>query len=337
MPASGLAPGGADYRPLACPRLSPMHFQPQSAASYTAILLKLYTSIQTSQRLFQLFKRCSWRCVNDNTSINLNTMASNLNFTPEDFVTLDFDPRDFRYAYNPNMAASGRHSWPLGMGSGLGMSGADERRSTPPNENYQQYQTAHQNSPTLLSDWPPMQQQPQQQQLHQYLHDTSVMPHFTPFNAPFQQNMQHQNIPQQNIQHQHIDYNVPTTQAALEASLQMDIPFNTIEQSHNQTMQLGIGMANWQDFENAMVYGVQNAQLQRQNMGSHSPSSAYLEVHSLPSSSSDHGWNTIDNYQNFEHYQQPQSGAIFNPGQTLHLRSHSDRSEERRVGKECPV
>lgn len=166
-----------------------------------------------------------------------------------------------------------------------------------------------------------MQQHPQQQQLHQYLQDTSVMSHFTPFNAPFHQNIQHQNI-----QHQHIDYNVPTTQAALEASLQMDVPFNTIEQTHNQTMQLGMGMANWQDFENAMVYGVQNAQFQRQSMGSHSPNSAYLEVHSLPSSSSDHGWNTIDNYQNYEQFQQPQSGAIFNPGQTLHLRSHSDSS-----------
>ena len=151
--------------------------------------------------------------------------------------------------------------------------------------------------------------------------------HFTSFNAPFHQNMQMQQ--QQVQQQQQLDYHIPRTQATLEASLQMDIPFNTIEQPHNNQMQLGMGMANWQDFENAMVYNVQNAQLARQSMGSHSPNSTYLDVHSLPSSSSDHGWTAIDNYQNFEHFQQQQpqqSGAIFNPGQTLHLRSHSDSS-----------
>ena len=48
---------------------------------------------------------------------------------------------------------------------------------------------------------------------------------------------------------------------------------------------------------------------------------------SLPSTSSDNGWATVDHYPNFESYQQAQSAAIFNPGQTLHLRTHSESSQ----------
>lgn len=51
MPASGVAPGGADDRGLARPLLAPCIFQPQSAVSYTAILPKLNTSIQLSSTL----------------------------------------------------------------------------------------------------------------------------------------------------------------------------------------------------------------------------------------------------------------------------------------------
>lgn len=144
--------------------------------------------------------------------------------------------------------------------------------------------------------------------------------HFAPFAAQYHQNMQQQ---------QPLDFNVPTTQAALEASLQMDAPFNTIEQNQNaQALHWGMmGMANWQDFT-GMAYTVQDLANSRGGRQSHSPNSTYLEVHSLPSSSSDHGWTAVDNsYQNFDStFQQTQSAAIFNPGQTLHLRSHSDSS-----------
>jgi len=112
----------------------------------------------------------------------------------------------------------------------------------------------------------------------------------------------------------------------------MDAPFSTMEQTQNaQAMQWGMGMANWQDFEQAMVFGshdgLPEARVGRQSLGSISPTGTYLEVHSLPSSSSDHGWATVDTYQNFDAFQQAQSAAIFNPGQTLHLRSHSDSSQ----------
>lgn len=50
MPASGGAPGGADYRGLACLLPSPVPFQPQSAVSLTAI------SVET-QHLDQLSRR----------------------------------------------------------------------------------------------------------------------------------------------------------------------------------------------------------------------------------------------------------------------------------------
>ncbi len=224
----------------------------------------------------------------------------------------------------------------IGMGNGMDMSGGDQRRSTSPNENHQQYHTTH-NSPTLLSNWA-IPQQPQQQ-LHQYIQDTSVMNgHFAPFSQPYGHGHQQQQHHHQQQRHQQIDYHIPTTQDAMEASLQqLETPFNTIEQTQSsQTMQWGMGMANWQDFQNAMYYTnvdtLQNNNIGRESIESHSPNSAYLEVTSLPSSSSDHGWNTVDTtYQNFQAAFQPQMGqqqplAISNPGQTLHLRSHSDSS-----------
>lgn len=238
-------------------------------------------------------------------------MTSNLDFSSDGLLGLDFDARDLRYAY-PTSNMAPRNSWPMGMGMGL-PSGADERRSSPPvhNETHHQYQTAHHNSPTLLSDWP-IQQQPQQLQ-QQYLQDNSMMAsQYSPFSANFQTNLQHSPI----------DYHIPTTQAAIEASLQMDAPYNTMDQQDSQAMQWG--MANWQDFQNAMFSSHDGlpAGVGRQSL-SNSPTGTYLEVHSLPSSSSDHGWTTVD----FEAFQQAQNAAIFNPGQTLHLRSHSDSSQ----------
>jgi len=70
----------------------------------------------------------------------------------------------------------------------------------------------------------------------------------------------------------------------------------------------------------------------RQSLGSLSPTGTYLEVISIPSSSSDHGWSTVDHFPNYDTYQQAQNAAIFNPGQTLHLRTHSDSSQSDGTG-----
>ncbi|RAL60202.1 hypothetical protein DID88_000823 [Monilinia fructigena] len=160
-------------------------------------------------------------------------MSSNLDFSSEGLLDLTFEQRDPRYQYT-NMAT--RSTWPLPLDMGSG--GSDERRETSPvHSGHQQYQTGHHhNSPTLLTDWP-IQQQPQHlspqqlspQQLSQFIPDNTLMgPQYT-FGSPYQTSP--------------LDYGLPaTTQAALEASLQMEAPFNglaqTVEAQANQ----------WQDW-----------------------------------------------------------------------------------------
>ncbi|ESZ99356.1 hypothetical protein SBOR_0226 [Sclerotinia borealis F-4128] len=245
-------------------------------------------------------------------------MSSNLDFSSEGLLDLSFEQRDPRYQYT-NMAT--RSTWPLPLDMASG--GSDERRETSPGHSgHQQYQTNHHhlNSPTLLTDWP-IQQQPQHlspqqlspQQLSQFIPDNTLMgPQYT-FGSPYQTTP--------------LDYGLPaTTQAALEASLQMEAPFNglaqTVEAQANQWQ-------DWHEFEYAMNFNANHGMpsIGRQSLGSNSPTGTYLEVLSLPSSSSDHGWSTVDTYQDFNTYQQAQNAAIFNPGQTLHLRSHSDSSQ----------
>jgi hypothetical protein len=162
--------------------------------------------------------------------------------------------------------------------------------------------------------------QQQSQQLQQYIQDNTLMgSQFNAFGGGFQTSP--------------IDFQMPATQAALEASLQMEAPFDRLPQTTEAQQAMQWGMANWQDFQNAMTFGP-NDGLPGTSMGrgSNSPTGTYLEVLSLPSSSSDNGWATVDAYQNFESYQQAQNAAIFNPGQTLHLRSHSDSSQSDGTG-----
>jgi hypothetical protein len=238
-------------------------------------------------------------------------MTSNLDFTSEGLLDLNFDHRDPRYPFTANMAA--RSSWPIPLDMASGT--ADERRETPSGHNtHQQFpQAGHNNSPTLLTDWP-MQQQPQQ--LPQYIQDNSLMgTQFDAFGG---------------FQTSPLDY-MPSTQAAFEAGLQMEAPFNGLGQVDAQATM----WANWQELQNAMNFTGANDGLpsvSRQSLASNSPTGTYLEVLSLPSSSSDHGWTTVDQYPNFETYQQAQNAAIFNPGQTLHLRTHSDSSHSDGTG-----
>ncbi|KAI9744772.1 MAG: hypothetical protein M1818_001697 [Claussenomyces sp. TS43310] len=257
-------------------------------------------------------------------------MATNLDFSQDGLLDLAFDARDPRYAYS---AMASRSSWPLPLDISAN---ADERRSatTAHAASHQQYQSGHNNPPNLLTDWP-MQQQHQHQHQHQqqpqpsqrssqllqqYVQDNTMMgAQYDAYGA--------------NYQTSPIDY----TQAALEAGLQMEAPFNhgLPQTTDAQAMQWGT-MTDWQDFQNDLLFGssdgLPGVSLGRQSLGSNSPTGTYLEVLSLPSSSSDHGWTTVDAYQNFESYQQAQN-AVFNPGQTLHLRSHSDSSQSDVAGR----
>ncbi|KAH7342966.1 hypothetical protein BKA65DRAFT_526934 [Rhexocercosporidium sp. MPI-PUGE-AT-0058] len=241
-------------------------------------------------------------------------MTSNLDFTPEGLLDLTFDPRDPRYPFTTNMAAA-RSSWPMPLDMASGT--ADERRETSPGQNsHQQFpQAGHNNSPTLMTDWP--MQQPQQQ-LSQYIPDNSLMgPQFHAYGGTFQTSP--------------LDYHLPTTQATFDTGIQIDASFNGLPQTEAQAAM----WANWHEIENAMNFAGANDGLPsigRQSLGSNSPTGTYLEVLSLPSSSSDNGWATVDHFSNFEAYQQAQNAAIFNPGQTLHLRTHSDSSQSDGTG-----
>lgn len=249
-------------------------------------------------------------------------MASNLDYPPETaLLELAFD-RDPRYAYS-SMAARNSWSLPLDLSSVAG-----ERRSTTPahGRSHQQYSAAHNSSSALLADW--SMQQPTQQLQHYVQENSTLMGSpYSPFGPSFQTSP--------------IDFQMPTTQAALEASLQMEAPYEALPPAADaqaiQQWAIDAGMANWQDFHNVMAFGQQHDGLPgpsmgRQSLGSNSPTGTYLEVLSLPSSSSDNGWTAVDTYQNFESYQQPQNPAIFNPSQTLHLRSHSDSSQSDGTG-----
>ncbi|EON99860.1 putative c6 finger domain-containing protein [Phaeoacremonium minimum UCRPA7] len=90
------------------------------------------------------------------------------------------------------------------------------------------------------------------------------------------------------------------------------------------------GMANWQDFETAIQYQADGLPRIPNSLGSNSPTGTYLEVLSL-GSGSDNGWAQVDvfhqNYDSYPQTQQAQNAAIFNPGQTLHLRTNSDSSQ----------
>lgn len=162
---------------------------------------------------------------------------------------------------------------------------------------------------------------PQPQPLSQYIPDNSLMvgTQFGAFGAPFHASP--------------LDYHhIPTTQAAFDPALQMEAPFNGMA----QTVEAHAAMwANWHDLENAMNFAGAHDGLPsagRASLGSLSPTGTYLEVMSMPSSSSDNGWATVDHFPNFEAYQQAQNAAIFNPGQTLHLRTHSDSSQSDGTG-----
>ncbi|KAH8897045.1 hypothetical protein GQ53DRAFT_760253 [Thozetella sp. PMI_491] len=188
------------------------------------------------------------------------------------------------------------------------------------------FQTAaHPNPTSLLTDWALHQhaQQPTGPDLSQFIQDPSLIT-FNPFTS---------------FQPASLDYlptSLPTTQAALEASMHLESPFNTISPVDDTTqgMQWGMGMANWQDFQTAINFADGLPRLANHSiasLGSNSPTGTYLEVLSLNSGSdNESGWanvNVFPNYDAYQQTQQSQNAAIFNPSQTLHLRTNSDSAQ----------
>ncbi|KAK4154977.1 hypothetical protein C8A00DRAFT_13952 [Chaetomidium leptoderma] len=190
--------------------------------------------------------------------------------------------------------------------------------SSPLQQQPSPYQTAAHSNPTgLIPDWtlPLQAQQQSAPDLSHYLQESALL-NFNPY-AP-------------NFQPAPIEYLPATTQATLEAGLQLEPAYASLSpiDPPSRAMQWAAGMANWQDFDPTLNFQQHPEALHRRSLGSHSPTGTFLEVLSL-GSSSDNGWTAVDMYPScdtFTQTQHSQNQAIFNPGQTLHLRNNSDSS-----------
>ncbi|KAI0174191.1 hypothetical protein BJ166DRAFT_459334 [Pestalotiopsis sp. NC0098] len=178
---------------------------------------------------------------------------------------------------------------------------------------------AHVHSPALLTDWTLLQHQQQHPGPHDISQFISEQP-LIPFN-PFP-----------NFQANALGYLPATTQAPLDPmTVGAFHGMPPMDEAHAMQQNWeGMGMANWQDFGTSLQFPADGLPRSFGSLGSQSPTGTYLEVLSL--GSSDNGWNQVDMYQNYDQYQQvqaqaqAQNAAIFNPGQTLHLRTSSDAS-----------
>lgn len=122
-----------------------------------------------------------------------------------------------------------------------------------------------------------------------------------------------------------MDYLPATTQAAIQTNL-LESSFHSMPPMDATTHAMhwgSTGMENWQEFQNTLQM---DSLARMDSVGSNSPTGTYLEVLSLPSSAGE-GWAMVDWGHNVEQFQQAHNTAIFNPSQTLHLRTHSDSSE----------
>ena len=120
---------------------------------------------------------------------------------------------------------------------------------------------------------------------------------------------------------------IPATQAPVESGLSMGASYLAIGGPLDNMP------FNWQDFQSDLMGfttadGLPDMDLAPQSLPDNSPTDTYLEVRSLTSSSSDNGWAAIEfNRHSYDSsYQDPQTGAIFNPSQTLHNRTLSESS-----------
>jgi hypothetical protein len=177
---------------------------------------------------------------------------------------------------------------------------------------------AHSNPSGIIPDWslPLQAHQQSAAELSQFIQDSALMA-FNPFTP--------------NFQPAPLDYLPATTQASLGGGLQLEQTFNAMSpvDGASRVMPWGTGMANWQDFDTTINFHPDGLPRVR-SLGSHSPTGTYLEVLSL-GSSSDNGWTSVDVYPNcdtFQRSQHSQNAAIFNPSQTLHLRSNSDSTSD---------
>ncbi|KAK0385316.1 hypothetical protein NLU13_7792 [Sarocladium strictum] len=176
------------------------------------------------------------------------------------------------------------------------------------------------------------QQQQQQQQHAQQQHLAHQQQHFpSPEMSQFIQDpamMGYNAFPGNFHQPNPLDYLPATTQATLQASL-MEPTFGAMAAlpEASQALQWGANpdLGDWQDLQSTLQM---DALARNGSVGSNSPTNTYLEVLSLSSSSGENSWAMVDwSRPGLDHFQQTQNTAIFNPSQTLHLRSDSNSSD----------
>lgn len=209
----------------------------------------------------------------------------------------EFDPRAGRYPYTPRM------SWPVSVDTNpsrvASQRMANVKRSTSPIQGHAQlYEQSSDRQPqSLNSEW----QIPHSSETDlAYPLDTTFSTQYTDPYVPYQSPTELLSI------QSHLDNNVGMEGSYMQLANSMEsrFPFN------------------W-DFPDLMfttTNGMPEMSLPQQSMQDNSPTFTNLEVRSITSCSSDNGWNYIENSQKSPNpsYQEPQNGAVFNPGQTLH-------------------
>jgi len=231
---------------------------------------------------------------------------ADLSLSTDGFLGLDYDPQAARFPYLQGAP------WPLPMEQTTSQGDGSTRRSVAPvrtaGHGFHQHPAIH--SPTYLSDW---QIQQTSAPLPYNQGATSLGMQYTGTNAvPFQTSP--------------ADF-IPATQAPIDSGLPMGASYLPMGGPLDNMP------FNWQDFQSDLMGfttadGLPDLELAPQSLPDNSPTDTYLEVRSLTSSSSDNGWAAIEftRHSYDSSFHDPQTGAIFNPSQTLHNRTLSESS-----------
>lgn len=222
----------------------------------------------------------------------------------------DFDPRGLRYPYTPRVSwpiipahPNASRSAPHHQSANTNPSNIMKRSTTPLQSLSEAYDQPISQSQSYIPDW----RLHQQTQAQQFAYPMDTYPQ--QFGADAGYAMPYQTSPTDYVPQVQYD---SSTYIPIAGQMDGSIPFN------------------WQDISNDLINypmsnGLADMNLPPQNLPN-SPTDTSLEVRSL--SSSDNGWNSVEyHHQTLDgSYQDPHTGNIFNPEQTLHGRTFSDSS-----------
>ncbi|KAG7101373.1 hypothetical protein HYQ44_019034 [Verticillium longisporum] len=224
--------------------------------------------------------------------------------------------------------------WPMP----LDMSSGAIEHSSPPESHHQHHHQHHSSSPAQSAS-PLSQSSPYQQpgsmltdfalQQHLQQHQQSTPDFSSYISDPFMP-VTYDSFASNFAPINPISY-LPATTQQLPTNFLQAAAFNSMPPMDDSVPAMtwpNLPMDNWQDLQ-AAVPPMQLGSLPH-TVGSSSPTGTFLEVLSL-ASSNEGSWIMVGDQNNagsFNQFQQAQqNAAIFNPGQTLHLRTNSDSSD----------